>query len=382
MIYNHLESASITLTALSPVFIGAGGSDINKKEYIYVRKGHMVHLLDFAKWVNWLNDENLLKDYQMFMLSEGMNLKQWLDRNGVRESDYKKFTAYSIYAGDAIDPDRAFKEIKPFVKNAFGKPYVPGSSIKGALRSAIVAKLVNMKGALDRAKLSEIENAAKQTLQNRWQVKNHLKKEAEQIENSVLRTLGLNERRPEDAVNDIFRGVQVSDSLPIEEKNLVLCGKIDVKTQNVMKKLPLYRECLKPGTQIEATLTLDNSVLNESGITFEFIRQALEEFKESYDSEFADFFSEPNTSEPLKPKGVPIVLGGGAGFPTKTLEYSTMPREAAVNNICEILHKQFDRHNHLTNKNRKQGLSPSTIKYTKCNGKLYQMGWCDLVIND
>ena len=64
-----------------------------------------------------------------------------------------------------------------------------------------------------------------------------------------------------DAVNSIFRGIQISDSLSIPDNCMMLAGKTDSATDGGTHSINLCRECAAPGTAIRFKLTLDQSVL-------------------------------------------------------------------------------------------------------------------------
>lgn len=93
--------------------------------------------------------------------------------------------------------------------------YVPGSSVKGALRTVILSALIAQE------------------------------KKGSRPDRSILRDLS------------------VSDSEVVPDAAMILSGKSDVNTRGEEKKLPLCRECIRPGTELRFRLTLDHSVLPE-----------------------------------------------------------------------------------------------------------------------
>ena len=76
---------------------------------------------------------------------------------------------------------------------------------------------------------------------------------------------------PADILDSVFRGVQVSDSAPIDNDKLILTGHTLISPLSAArvedfdgdaKDLPLYQECVRPGETIRFRLTLDQSILN------------------------------------------------------------------------------------------------------------------------
>jgi CRISPR-associated protein Csm5 len=74
-----------------------------------------------------------------------------------------------------------------------------------------------------------------------------------------------------------------------------------------------------------------------------------------------------------------IYLGGGAGYFSKTFTYSLFKKDDAVNFVKKYLEKTTPRaHNHF----KDRGISPHMQKCTRCGGKLYEMGKCQIRIEE
>ena len=81
------------------------------------------------------------------------------------------------------------------------------------------------------------------------------------------------------AVCSAMRGLSVSDSLPVDASCLTLCQKLDVgPSGGISSRVPMMRECLKPGTELHAALTLDDCFLREAGMDRQFLVEAIQEF--------------------------------------------------------------------------------------------------------
>lgn len=140
------------------------------------------------------------------------------------------------------------------------KPYIPGSSIKGAIRTAILDQLAERKGYA--AVKSEVETA----LQG---IHDAHKKRAKMIERNILQYT--------DIKTDPFKGIKVSDAFLPQD-----CTEI-VKIFNVSKDnakitpFNLFVEVLKPKTEFSFTITIEERAgmtgidLVKKNVTFENI---------------------------------------------------------------------------------------------------------------
>ena len=126
----------MSLTTLSPIFIGSG-EELNKSMYVYNNREIMI--IDERKLIK----ELLLRKglYESFLnecYSGNLNLTNFLERhlNGYKDMDIYK---YKIMSYSDVKTNLKFNNINTFIKSSNGKPYIPCSSIKGAIRTAIIA---------------------------------------------------------------------------------------------------------------------------------------------------------------------------------------------------------------------------------------------------
>ena len=84
-----------------------------------------------------MKSRGLLAKFERFLTqSRNNDLRVFLEENSVREKDYLTFTSYSIEAGEAARIPN-FREVLTFLKGPDGLPYIPGSSLKGVIRTAL-----------------------------------------------------------------------------------------------------------------------------------------------------------------------------------------------------------------------------------------------------
>ena len=187
---DHLQIFDLTLNVWAPLFVG-NGSSYTKKEYMYNTRNGKVSFLDEQKFFSFLT-----KDC------------------GISDAELKTLTRYQIEVGDALDAEHSLKEIHAFQRDAQGHAYIPGSSIKGALRTAWLLSAV----LADRSTGHSLAPNRRAAFP-----------EEKYVNQLHLRTLKDGSPAP-DAVNSIFRGIQVSDSLSIPDNCMMLAGKTDSAT--------------------------------------------------------------------------------------------------------------------------------------------------------
>lgn len=110
---------------------------------------HRVIIPDIYTMYDDLRKRGLSDEYEKFMMdsrNNQMSLSNWLAQKQFRQQDYERWAKYELDAGEAFqDRNSRPKGISAFVKDAYGMPYVPGSSIKGMIRTALLIKEITEK---------------------------------------------------------------------------------------------------------------------------------------------------------------------------------------------------------------------------------------------
>lgn len=350
----------LILTAWSPLFIG-NGNRYTKKEYLHNRLNGKVSFFDTQKFFSFLVERNLVEKYTQFMLSGQSSLWEFLTRDcRIPDTDLKPLTRYQVAVGDTLE----LREIHAFQRDAYGRAYVPGSSVKGSLRTAWLLDAV-----LD-------DTAGNHTLPP--PSKN---KKVAFPEEDYVNLLRLSQKRRSDAVNSIFRGIQISDSQPIPDERMMLTGKFDAFTNggfslNSNRGIPLRRECVAPNTRIRFRLTLDQSIL-KGRITKETLEHAIQRYDAYYQQTYGRKFTPPAGSVSL-PQQPYLILGGGAGFFSKSLAYPYLGEKLGLRWTADQMTQMFRGHKH--ERDAENGISPHTMKYARFNGRFYPYGYCGVSI--
>ena len=355
----HLQVFDLILETRSPVFIGNGKS-YTKKEYLYDSQRQMVSFVDEMKFFTYLAEHGLADAYEGFILENmSENLLDFLQNTcELPQATIDSFVRCKISAGDALDQNITLKEIQQFIRDGNNRAYVPGSSIKGALRTVLLKAMllekppVNPDPRLPFQKYDTMEAEYFHTLS--------IKKD----KNGFVQV--------SNPLNSIMQGVRISDSLPISDAQLCLAPKIDEFSDGTYNKINICRECMKPGTRIRCTITLDQSIL-EGKITKETIMDAIERTAQHYKETVLSHY-------PLVPNYMTsrtILLGGGAGFQSKTV-VDPYYGDQAVKMTSDVLVKAF--RNHFHHEDIAEGISPRALKQTDFNRAAYPFGVCEVYI--
>jgi CRISPR type III-A-associated RAMP protein Csm5 len=360
---SFLKRYRVRLTTDGPVFIGSG-SVVTKKGYLTV--GNKIAIVDLGKFYELATTAGKADEFERFVGSTQVgDLMSWLKRN--TNFDPREAFQYMLNISELTEE---FNEIQQFVKNAFTEPYIPGSSLKGAMRTLIL-------GELYRGSSPQVQGIIQQLLQTGSNTRRP--QEALGIEKNLLSKLDGDNPQ----TRDIMRAVVVGDSKPLKKDDLIICQKIDQrrtakKDSNGSKEnaLPTYRECLKPGVVVEFDLTINQKLLENTGVNIDkhFLQTAIENAYSNYTKYSSNF--EPPVSPSADSKST-IYLGGGSGFYSKTLLMPILDNQTANELTKMILAQQFSKHNH-----DKAKISPQALKLTKYDGKYWEMGRCKLEIEE
>lgn len=381
------KNFQMSLKVLTPVHIGSG-EKLLKKEYIRIpSKNRETEILvpDITKLYSLFKDKERAECFEKYLFSsdtEKRDLFELLSENGIRPEDISDCISYRYSVNLDEDSKKQFHEINTFIKDAFGKPYIPGSSLKGMLRTAIlfyrIAENLNNYTAIKADIMRTIKPNEEEINRHRnGQGKKETGRRYLQSSNSATEQKAFHTlkkiNKPYNALNSVFQGLIVSDSEPLEPSDLILGQKIDVTLSGKEKNLPIFREMLKPGIDVRFSITLDESIC---GFSMEEIFKALNRFHELNDEIFYSRFRRRNVGENI------VYLGGGVGFSSKTVVDALFPKkDEAVevkNNIFkEILGDKYQEHHHGEDINLK--IAPHVCKCTRYDNRLYNVGICQLI---
>ncbi len=223
----------LTMEVLSPVHVGTGEELI--KDYDWVAHNNRT-------WI--INQEALLNE----ALSEDGEFDNDLLRatpaSLLRNEDYQPDSAIFRYSMPGTPTNRPLREQ---IKTAWGNPYLPGTSIKGMMRTLLLWGMFTSDSSL---------NLDTRKLGNRrgWA--------AQQIERELLAPAS----RGKDAPNkDIMKAFHVRDTDPVSPDQLhVASANIYPTGTRSSKGVNVDVEALRKGTELVTTITIDEYGFNDS----------------------------------------------------------------------------------------------------------------------
>ncbi|KMO85337.1 hypothetical protein AB840_14090 [Megasphaera cerevisiae DSM 20462] len=379
------EHKEYELTCIAPVHIG-NGDVLKSYEYAYINnKGNRtVYFLDKMKWAKFLLESNLLDTYAAEAGRGKMILIDWLKRQRCVHNPEQLLKQLAISTAEAYphtEVKRTLNDIARQAKSVQGVPYIPGSSIKGAIRTAILHHLIQKNPESYRSIWPEV----KQAIQSH-RGRKISSQQLEHIAFTKLPTTG----RPDDALQSVMKGVSVSDAVRIDhKKNTVIIQKLDVSKKrgenNNSHYISLFRECIPAGTKLHFSITVDTEIMKYIGISSiedlwkwsrDYIEEGLSMQKKVFDMN-RDYIPEFKESELAD-----VVLGGGTGFLSKTVYYALASdaegRQVLAQFFDDIFttkdrrtHMKQPAHHHQQDDDR---LTPRTLKLAMTEGERWIMG--------
>jgi len=368
MMNETMKHYRVTVQALSPIYVGSG-MKLNPREYIYLPKEKRVIVPKLEIMLSEIA-KRYEQDYINFMMKQqGYDLRHWLEQHRYTRADMARWADYSMDVGDVFAGRPKSREINCFMKDGLGRPYVPGSSLKGAIRTALLVYTMAKKPNDFKKIKSEISNKINSNERN-------IEREQGTLEEQVFHTLERDKENRRSIVNDSLAGLLVSDSSFIDLKQLTLVQKIDVDVKGEEHALPIFREALMPGTKLTFELTIR---MPDGFGGVETIRRAIAYYqRECYERFYIRFHRGEDREDQ-------IWLGGGCGYVSKTVLYPVFGDGSALKLVdCvfrKTLGKRYQEHKH--NRDVKEyRIAPHMCKCTRHGGRLYDMGRGKIMIEE
>ena len=169
-----IKHFDVVLRCEGPVHIGAG-TQIPKRELWYDEKKQRLSVLDIPRMMRDLTSRQRESLYSFLLgKTNRFEMRQMLSDMGLQEEKIRQWEKYGFpFQKNAY---RNMRDIMCCVKDGFGFPYVPGSSLKGALRTIFFYQIQNDKQAKEKPLTIWQMNStgvhiSKTQLQNKWRKK-------------------------------------------------------------------------------------------------------------------------------------------------------------------------------------------------------------------
>lgn len=380
------EIASLCLQIITPIHIG-DGTKLTAKDYFFSSKEQKAYFFNVRKWHQFIYQHGLFSAYEKYISNfhDKRNLLTWLEEHDFTLEDVKDIiTSESLATVNIINVEKknTLNDVDKHVHQLDGSLYVPGSSIKGAFRSAILYVLLKKNPAI-KNRYWQLVNA--EINKPYFNPRKSLNRLTTNLENDLLHTLQLEEKHKpvpsNNAVCSSLRGLQVSDTLRSENIQVAILQKIDAGFNKFGKAgfhpLPIFKECMLPGAKLMFDVKLDKAMMATVGInsiddllsiTQQYVDEIIRILKDAFKKEHPDPFCGIDAAN--------IFVGGNVGFHSKTLLALLAPDDnTAKNTIKVLLNKEFPKHEHII---YDKFASPRLLKCTIYKGELLMMGLAEV----
>ncbi|EGL77150.1 type III-A CRISPR-associated RAMP protein Csm5 [Veillonella parvula] len=383
---NRIDHAQLSLTIVSPTNIG-GPETLTTKDYMYNYDAGEVYLLNNYEWFRFLAQLNKLAEFEEYMQNEmvrpnGRTMYGWA-KNTIGTSQLTKAklgrAIGSIMKSSIYNKGRknSLNDITPQIRGANGDVYIPGSSIKGVIDSAIISHMLRN----NKAFRSNVQRELRKVLDvyKRKNARSLFKDIFKMVNLAILKHIHVltnNEGKPfKGILASAFRGISVSDAMPMSVIQTEVLKKEDsCVEEDGTHDISVHRECILPNQQFSFTLTLDTAMTKEIGITS--IDQVLDILQEDFDAThklLASKFKKvsPSIFKALEPANA--YIGSNTGFIQKTIIMAafTDDEKTGIDIIRAILDVNFQKAKHDS---KDKFMAPRAIKLVKWNGNYYEMG--------
>jgi CRISPR-associated protein Csm5 len=226
----------VSYRVITPIHIGTG-EDISPFEYVI--KDGKLYRIESDELISGLSEEQLKRFYAYVDANNLIGLRDVVIENFNKEAHAK----YEIKVTQSIAEkyERSIRDVRnqllisPFMRNKLDfKPYIPGSSIKGAIRTAIIDNVVRDKIEKEKVKVNELRREIER--KRDWEL---------ELLNAMVKT-----KRGEraDARRDPFRVLKIADVNVSDEFFIVaevLNAKVDEKRGRITTHgIQMFKEVL------------------------------------------------------------------------------------------------------------------------------------------
>lgn len=391
MSISNFEYKKMSVTCLGPVHITDETGTVYSYQYLYDAANRRVYFLNERMWVKFLFEHDLLGEFEELIKTKlrAGTLCEWIQQKGFALADLGE--AVTDYAKVEVAPEilaankTRMTEIVRTVHDVEGHPYIPGSSLKGALRTGLLFSLLLQE---DKLRAEAWDELCRVLGDSRIRDKSGaLGSTAQKLEVALLHRLKIpkneygNELLPQSNMNcSIMKGLMVSDSYSggvtvpviVQKREAVFMTKTgDIKTKN----LNFFRECLPQGAHQHFSITLDKAVFGglKIGSVAELIKRQKDFTRFVLDREKL-IFGSALKQEFAKAANANLLLGSGSGFLSKSLLLALAPDQKSFTSAAAmILHNNFYKHAHLR---LDKFASPRGLQTAKTRKGITLMGAC------
>jgi|GEM_PF-752321 len=378
----NIKNYRLALETIGNIHVG-NGEKISPVEHVFDSANQRYGLLDASKWLRLLSEKKLTDEYFSIMESgKSVSNFDWMIKKGLSpwEHDIFQYTLDNIKVRISSSTDtKKLNDVAGLNKTVFGNPYIPGSSIKGMLRTALMSCFIYKSRDKFQLEFNELQGAILSDRINKRSISDIIKK----IEIKVFGKIESHpDKRITNQVADLMRGIIISDTDPADIRSISIKQKLDfgTNTKKDPKSLPIWREVIKPGISLQFDTGIDYTLIGSKLIfkSVEDLFVMLHFYRETIIMGFEENFNPPLQDTYKSSKEAPLVyIGGGVGFHTKSIIYAMAPdKETARRLISRYLDESFKSTRRVSGVDTV--VSPRTFKLSEEGQSYVPMGLCRL----
>ena len=392
---SNIIKYKMKLEVLTPLHIGGADykSKLDKKEYVFDKDKKTLTLIDSEKFISFLIRKNLFDEYISY-IQRNLKLKKNEQDKNIKLIDflkdkniYKNIEEFRKKAPIKVDINiENMNDIKLMTRNVLGKPYIPGSSIKGALVNfLLVDYIIKHRNEFEKEKKLILDEAKKVSNKNQANsFRNNIMKNivnivedyilySKNMEYSVKKRMNYKINKEEEYISYKENsgkklGISISDS----------CSYTDIKTnfyqdydEKIGKEIepgamPLSREYIMANSKFNFDIILDIDILKKSKLEIKNIDDLIEALENATTYLINNILGDKNSLQTEN-----LILGANTGFHQKTIIFALFEDKKDLTEVVKkILHK-----NDGTNKGQKinnhlkDRISPRVLNRIDVEGK-------------
>lgn len=316
----HFEVHEVALDVEGPLHIGTGQM-ATPMDFVAFPEG--VRLVQQEVLETAIAERHLLTAWAAYLAEKPSNIAPFIERHHLQN-----------VLGPLLPfarPAESISAVHPFLRRPNGEAYLPGSTIKGAIATALMTWQLNEMPREDRVILAaEVRQRLEEAAAGQaWSYLSDL----------LLKILPINYQDTNNPVNSMMRVYSFDDSDPIADSDLFLAPRDD-ESLTGPAHLTDWRESVRPGVTVRTRLTIDTVMMARTRSMLTVLSEALENWQRLQERVYHDKIDVANLS-PVDRRERYIYLGGGAGIVSKILLYALFDEKEARAILQQLLD---DRH--------------------------------------
>lgn len=377
---NIFEKKKIRLVVKSPIHIGSIEQKITPFEYI--QQGQFVYQISDEKLSLFLNQKKLIDSYIAAVDREGhrFRLLNFFKNNKITLTE-ADLTAISGGRKTRLLGNE-LQDYRPFIRDGFGNVYIPGTSIKGVIRTAILYNVIFNFKIKDSNEFRKIVESVERTDPKLFKKKNPF----EWIQKKWLENFNL-PNKSNSPNTDWLRMIHISDAYPINlrETNIIPVNILKkessgwrYKTENSGQSTTIWVESIPQNTSFEFNIVWDKRLLedfktennnNSLPKNIDEVLSNVRKWSHNIINFEKDFSKGHNLENWYKNNPANFRIGFGSGMISTTIAM-LLPEE---------LRKKI---RNLAGKNKGNDIAPKSRRVWLMNNQPIPLGWAVLEVVD